>query len=197
MDILRRRNINPLAPTNGLDIEELILKTRIILIDEYVSNIIMGDYPGIIVLVVRHDNIDKIVERAICLFYGKESYEEVILGLDPGPDYAAYALIVDGVLFESGRKPLNNITDFVVSLVETIPHKRLYIRIGSNLDGIELAEAILTALGNHNSVFIEIVDEHNTSKHSLPISELSREHIRDKDIKAAINISLRNGSRIL
>ncbi len=148
-------------------------------------------------LVIKGEtDISRVVEEAICLFYGKESYNEIILGLDPGPDYVAYALIVDGVLFESGKKDIKEIMPFIANIIATIPYKKFYIRIGSNLDGVELAETIVSSINDYGNVFVEIVDEYSTTKHTLALSEISQSHIRDKDIRAAINISLRNGSRI-
>lgn len=147
-------------------------------------------------IIEKEEDISRVVEEAICLFYGKKSYNEIILGLDPGPDYVAYALIVDGNLFESGKKDAKSIVPFIKNIVTTIPYKKFYIRIGSNLDGVKLAETIVSSINYYGNVFVEIVDEYSTTKHTLVLSEISQSHIRDKDIRAAINISLRNGSRV-
>ena len=196
--ILRRRNIKPLAPRNSIDVNELETKTHVVIVDKYVAEKI-GDVAGSLkILIIRNeDDVDRVVEEAICLFYGKKSYNEIILGLDPGPGYVAYALIVDGLLFESGRKNIDSLISFIRNIITTIPFKRFFIRIGSNLDGVKLAEAIVSSVNMHGNVFVELVDEHSTSKHTLALSEISPSHIRDKDIKAAINISLRDGSRIM
>ncbi len=197
LDILKKRNIKPLAPSKGIDIRELMRKTHIVIVDKYVINKIEEKPPAMKILVIeKESNIEKIVEEAICLFYGKQSYNEIILGLDPGPDYVAYALIVDGSLFESGKKNIREIIELTKNIIKTMPYKKLYIKIGSNLDGVQLAETILSAVNNYNNIFVEIVDEHSTTKQTLALSEISPQHIRDKDIKAAINISLRIGSRI-
>ena len=197
LDILRKRNIKPLAPMNNIDISELETKTHIIIVDKYVAEKIKKKPPFTRILVIeREADIDKVVEEAICLFYGKKTYNEVTLGLDPGPDYVAYALIVDGILFESGKRDTNSIISYIINIITTIPYKRFYIRIGSNLDGVELAETIVSSINGYGNVFVEIVDEYSTTKHALAISEISKSHIRDKDIKAAINISFKNGSRI-
>ncbi len=197
LDILKKRNIKPLAPSKGIDIRELMRKTHIVIVDKYVINKIEEKPPAMKILVIeKESDIEKIVEEAICLFYGKQSYNEIILGLDPGPDYVAYALIVDGSLFESGKKNIREIIELTKNIIKTMPYKKLYIKIGSNLDGVQLAETILSAVNNYNNIFVEIVDEHSTTKQTLALSEISPQHIRDKDIKAAINISLRIGSRI-
>ena len=197
LDILKKRNIKPLAPSKGIDISELRRKTHIVIVDKYVFNKIEEKPPAMKILVIeKESDIEKIVEEAICLFYGKQSYNEIILGLDPGPDYVAYALIVDGSLFESGKKNIREIIELTKNIIKTMPYKKLYIKIGSNLDGVQLAETILSAVNNYNNIFVEIVDEHSTTKQTLALSEISPQHIRDKDIKAAINISLRIGSRI-
>ncbi len=167
------------------------------IVDKYVFNKIGEKSPAMKILVIeKESDIEKIVEEAICLFYGKQSYNEIVLGLDPGPDYVAYALIVDGSLFESGKKNTREIIEFTKNIIKTMPYKKLYIKIGSNLDGVQLAETILSAVNDYNNIFVEIVDEHSTTKQTLALSEISSQHIRDKDIKAAINISLRIGSRI-
>ncbi len=197
LDILKKRNIKPLAPSKGINISELRRKTHIVIVDKYVINKIEEKPPTMKILVIeKESDIEKIVEEAICLFYGKQSYNEIILGLDPGPDYVAYALIVDGSLFESGKKNIREIIELTKNIIKTMPYKKLYIKIGSNLDGVQLAETILSAVNNYNNIFVEIVDEHSTTKQTLALSEISPQHIRDKDIKAAINISLRIGSRI-
>ncbi len=197
LDILKKRNIKPLAPSKGIDISELRRKTHIVIVDKYVINKIEEKPPAMKILVIeKESDIEKIVEEAICLFYGKQSYNEIILGLDPGPDYVAYALIVDGSLFESGKRNIREIIELTKNIIKTMPYKKLYIKIGSNLDGVQLAETILSAVNNYNNIFVEIVDEHSTTKQTLALSEISPQHIRDKDIKAAINISLRIGSRI-
>ena len=197
LDILKKRNIKPLAPSKGINISELRRKTHIVIVDKYVINKIEEKPPAMKILVIeKESDIEKIVEEAICLFYGKQSYNEIILGLDPGPDYVAYALIVDGSLFESGKKNIREIIELTKNIIKTMPYKKLYIKIGSNLDGVQLAETILSAVNNYNNIFVEIVDEHSTTKQTLALSEISPQHIRDKDIKAAINISLRIGSRI-
>ncbi len=197
LDILRKRNIRPLAPADNINIDELKTKTHIIIVDRYIATKIKGIHQFTKIFVIdKEEDVERIVEEAICLFYGKNSYNEITLGLDPGPGYVAYALVVDGVLFESGKKGIDDIFSYISNIITTIPYKRFYIRIGSNLDGVELAESIVSLINGHGNVFVEIVDEHNTTKHTLALSEISRSHIRDKDIKAAINISLRNGSRI-
>ncbi len=187
-----------MAPINNIDISELEAKTHIVIVDKYVAEKIKDKSPFTRILVIEKEaDIDRVVEEAICLFYGKKSYNEITLGLDPGPGYVAYALIVDGILFESGKKDTNSIVSYITNIITTMPYKRFYIRIGSNLDGAELAETILSSINGYGDVFVEIVDEYSTTKHTLALSEISQSHIRDKDIKAAINISLRNGSRIL
>ncbi len=146
-----------------------------------------------VIVIESLDEIDKHIERALCMIQGKEEYDEVIIGVDVGPEYIAYAVVADGEIIEVNKTVIEDFLEKVKSIVLNYPYKSMIIRIGSSSKGPEIALKLHNLLNKFN-VVIELVEEESTSKHTLITLNYGR--IRDKDLSAAVNISFKQGVKI-
>ncbi len=124
---------------------------------------------------------------------GKEEYDEVIIGVDAGPEYVAYAVVADGEVIEVNKTVVEDFLEKVKSIVLNYPYKSMVIRVGSSSKGPEIALKLHNLLGKFN-VIIELVEEESTSKRTLITLDYGR--IRDKDLSAAVNISFKQGVKV-
>lgn len=150
---------------------------------------------------VEHENVleyeaernpAEVVDEAIRIVKGKQVYDSLVVGIDPGQNFGV-AVIGDGNVIET--KECTSTDDTVNSVREAlnrIPANRVTIRIG---DGAPvLTDELLHALSDtvSESVAIESVEEEGTSR---LFGEGS--HRRGKrDISSAIKIGQRLGKAI-
>ena len=194
LDRLRMRGVEIIVPVNGIDLNEISNKVKTIIVDREVYDRIAGKQNiGVNILVIEDEiKVDNIVEKALCMLYGKKEYNEVIIGVDAGPGYVAYAVVADGEVAELGKISEAKIPELIRRVVETYPHRNMIIRIGASHKGPEIAFTILNLVEKYN-IGVELVEEENTTKPT--ILDINRK-LRDKDINAAINISFKPGNKV-
>jgi len=138
------------------------------------------------------------LEKAILASFGKEKYNEVTVGIDPGP-IPYYVVLGDGNILDYGC--LNgDIDETIKNIVQCYPTSTTRIRIGSCYNGPELAIQIKESIPQ---AIVEIVDENETSPRRHRYHHLMRKDIldkikpyRNKDAYAAIRIAFRKGIEI-
>jgi len=186
------RGVEIVVPSKGINVDEIKNRVRVILVDKEVSErLAEQDKMTVNIYVITDESqVDSVVEKALCLLYGKEEYSEVIMGVDVGPGYVAYAVITDGEIAELGKVSEDKISDIVSKVIDIYPHKNMIIRIGASHNGPEIASKIYS-LVEGCGVRVELVEEEYTTKPTLDL-DLS-ERVKDKDINAAINISFKPG----
>lgn len=134
-------------------------------------------------------NPKSIVDKAIMLVQGKQSYEHVIVGVDPGKTYGLALLGDDKVLETLTSSSLEEAANIVVDYMERFPATSRAVRVG---DGPPKYADNLICLLNRKlpeEIMIEIVKEAGTSH---PLNEsVNRRGLRDA--VSAVEIARRNG----
>jgi hypothetical protein len=148
---------------------------------------------------IRHERIlvynsetepDTVVNEAVKILQGKESYEKIVIGIDPGEVFGL-AVVADGKVNEtdncfSVQEVLNKIKNIVknVDVSSTV----VSVRIGNGVPAYkDLLETLDSALPPE--VVLEVVSEAGTNRH---INE--NKHRRGlRDIVSAIRIAGRVG----
>jgi hypothetical protein len=136
--------------------------------------------------------LEALINEALQIAQGKEYYERIIIGLDPG-EVLGLAVLADGKIIEtrncfSVEDAVVNIKNILKNLRET-PISSVSIKIGNGAP--EYNEKLLLALDNElpQHVVLESVNEDGTDR---PLSRTK--HRRGlRDIDSAIRIAGRNG----
>ncbi len=131
-----------------------------------------------------------VVNEAVKVLEGKESYKKIVIGLDPG-DVSGVAVVADGKVNQTKAcfniKELTNEVDAIVENVNFTATKVL-VKIGN---GVPVYKEILAALDATLSpeVVLEVVNEAGTDKPAK-----KGKHRRGlRDIASAIRIAGREG----
>jgi hypothetical protein len=133
---------------------------------------------------------DTVVSEAVKILQGKESYEKIIIGLDPGEVFGL-AVVADGKVNETENcfsvlEVLNKIKDIIKHL--DVSSTLVSVRIGN---GVPAYRSLLETLDDAlpPEVILEVVSEAGTNRH---INE--NKHRRGlRDIVSAIRIAGRVG----
>ncbi|MEM2946834.1 MAG: hypothetical protein QXN96_01180 [Candidatus Bathyarchaeia archaeon] len=150
---------------------------------------------------INHENIlvfkdgmdlQALVNRTLQHIEGKDSYEQIIIGVDPG-EVLGLAVLADGKVIRTGNcfsinEALNEIENIISSLKD-IRASMVAVKIG---DGIpEYKERLLKALDKRlpSGIVLESVSEAGTDRY---ISD-SKHRRGLRDIVSAIKIARRNG----
>lgn len=135
---------------------------------------------------------EALINQALQITQGKECYEKIVIGVDPGKVFGL-AVLADGKVVETGncfsmKETLNKITNVLENLKET-PTASFSVKIG---DGVpQYKEKLLQALDKAlpSSIALESVGEAGTNRY---INETK--HRRGlRDIVSAIRIAGRKG----
>jgi hypothetical protein len=136
--------------------------------------------------------LEAIINQALQIAQGKEHYERIVIGVDPGEIFGL-AVLADGKVIETGNcssieETLSKIRDTLKNFEKT-PATSVSIKVG---DGVrEYKEKLLQALDKAlpPNVILESVSEAGTNRH---LDETK--HRRGvRDIVSAIKIAGRNG----
>ena len=135
---------------------------------------------------------EALINEALQIIQGKEHYEKIVIGVDPGEIFGLAAL-VDGKVIETGNcfsveETLTKIKD-ILKNIEKIPATSVSVKVG---DGVRsYKEKLLRVLDDAlpSNVMLESVSEAGTDRY---LSETK--HRRGlRDIVSAIRIAGRNG----
>jgi len=136
--------------------------------------------------------LEALINEALQIIHGKEYYEKIVIGVDPGEVFGL-AVLADGKVVEtencfSVEETLNRIKSILKNLEKT-PVNSLRIKIGDGVPAYK--EKLLRALDDAlpSNVTLESVGEAGTDRY---LNET--EHRRGlRDIVSAIRIAGRNG----
>lgn len=145
-------------------------------------------------ILIYHEgaNIESLVNEALQIAQGKENYERVVVGVDPGEVFGL-AVLADGKVVETGncfsvKDALNRIIGIVKNFGDK-PVASISVKIG---DGVpEYKEKLLRVLDKAlpSDVVLESVSEAGTNRHLY-----ENKHRRGlRDIASAVKIAGRNG----
>lgn len=144
-------------------------------------------HPNVLTYNVDEDP-SNIVDKAIQLASGKESYNEIVIGVDPGKIFGV-AVLGDGrTLKKEEFSSMVKTIDFILTELNRLPSKVRKVKIGMGVP--EVAEEVMRRLNSTlpKDVIIEMVSEEGTSKskESLVGRKLS-------DADSAVKIALKRG----
>lgn len=154
---------------------------------------------------VNHDKIlvyqdgeepEAIINEALQFLRGKQGYEKVVIGIDPG-DVFGLAVLADGKVIKTGNcfsieQTLNSVKTILKNL-ENIPITAISVKIGDGV--VECKERLLRVLDNElpSNVTLESVSEAGTDRY---LNE-TKHRRGERDIVSAIKIAGRNGRPFL
>jgi hypothetical protein len=137
--------------------------------------------------------LDNIVNEAKKTLLGKEAYEKIVIGLDPGKA-TGLAILADGKIIEEGN--CYSAQEVIKSILKTIGNfnysqTAVNVKIGN---GVPLYRELLEDLDASlpAEVVLEVVNEAGTNK---PLKENKRSR-KIRHISSAIRIAGRNGRRV-
>lgn len=143
---------------------------------------------------VYHDGVEPeaLINEALQIIQGKEYYEKIVIGVDPGEVFGV-AVLADGKVIETGNcfsveETLDKIKKILRNL-EKIPITSVSVKVGNGVPAYK--ENLLRLLDNAlpSNVMLESVSEAGTNRY---LSETK--HRRGlRDIVSAIRIAGRNG----
>lgn len=133
-----------------------------------------------------YDTIDHAIDKAVHLLIGKELYQTVHIGIDPG-EKPGIALVGDGVLIlKTQVKSPENVVKNVKRFIKEYPAHEYFLRIGHG--SLLIRNRIINSL-IPLEIPIEIVDESKTTS-----SQQTQRAHRDKE--AAATIAMIKGGRV-
>jgi hypothetical protein len=143
---------------------------------------------------VYYDGVEPeaLINEALQIVQGKEYYEKIVIGIDPGEVFGV-AVLADGKVIETGNcfsveETLDKIKNMLKKL-EKIPTTSVSVKVGNGVPAYK--EKLLQVLDNAlpSNVMLESVSEAGTDRY---LSETK--HRRGlRDIVSAIRIAGRNG----
>ena len=135
-------------------------------------------------------DLEELIERALLIIQGKDKYEEVIVGVDPGKRFGI-AVTGDGkVLKVLTASNVSEATSNIIRILEIIGGDRKVVKIGNGAREYQKALSELLDESLTSDVLIESVEEYRTTKASKK-AQSWRKHLRDGI--SAIEITMRNG----
>jgi len=137
----------------------------------------------------------RVFEKAVLATMFKEEYDEVVIGVDPGPTLHV-VVIGDNELVDYESLSTENILDYIVEKLDCLPSSRRIIRIGGGYNGWDIVLKIKGCV----DAKIEIVDENETTPKSSRRKLFYEKYLRSvwssKDLYAALRIAFRKGIEV-
>jgi hypothetical protein len=181
---LREQNVPFISLVPG---EAVPVETKVVLTTEKENRLIKHEK---ILIFNNESELDNLVNEAKRILQGKEAYERILIGIDPG-EAMGLAVIADGKVIEerncfSAQELVNNIIKTIRNVSFSVTN--VSVRIGNGVPSYqELLEALDYALPHQ--VALEVVGEAGTNK---PLNE--NKHSRGiRHISSAIRIAGRTG----
>jgi hypothetical protein len=137
----------------------------------------------------KGSNPESVIDEAVLIIRGKEKYEKIIVGVDPGTS-CGIAIIGDNIVIETNTtSKIENAVNIILKSLKRFKSNEQLIRIG---DGIpEYSRKLLSFLSGElpRQVIIELVHEAGTSR--ITNNSINRK-VR-KDALSAVKIARRKG----
>ncbi|MFA5363798.1 MAG: hypothetical protein WC325_01280 [Candidatus Bathyarchaeia archaeon] len=132
---------------------------------------------------------ETVVDKALMIVQGKQIYEKLVVGVDPGQACGIAVLGDNQVLDTLGCSGVEDAVAIIVECLNRFPAEFKLVRVGDGPS--EYTTALLGYLNNRlpEDVLVEVVSEDGTSK--LAHKSVNRRVLRDA--VSAIHIAGRNG----
>jgi hypothetical protein len=137
----------------------------------------------------QHPTPESVVDAATLIVQGKQGYEKIVVGVDPGKTYGIAILGDNKVLATLTASNVDNASSLVVDSLKRFPAEAKLVRVGNGPP--EYTQTLLDLLNGAlpEDALMEIVSEAGTSK--LANKSVNRRVLRDA--VSAIKIAGRNG----
>ena len=142
-----------------------------------------------ILIFEQKSNPETVVDEAILIVQGKQGYEKVVVGVDPGKTYGIAILGDNKVLATLTSSNIEEASHLVVDSLKRFPAEVKVVRVGNGPP--EYTQTLLNSLDKAlpEETLVEIVSEAGTSR--LTNKSVNRRVL--KDAISAIKIAGRNG----
>jgi hypothetical protein len=142
-----------------------------------------------ILIFEQKSNPETVVDEAILIVQGKQGYEKVVVGVDPGKTYGIAILGDNKVLATLTSSNIEEASHLVVDSLKRFPAEVKVVRVGNGPP--EYTQTLLSSLDKDlpEETLVEIVSEAGTSR--LTNKSVNRRVL--KDAVSAIKIAGRNG----
>lgn len=142
-----------------------------------------------ILIFEQKSNPETVVDEAILIVQGKQGYEKVVVGVDPGKTYGIAILGDNKVLATLTSSNIEEASHLVVDSLKRFPAEVKVVRVGNGPP--EYTQTLLNSLDKAlpEETLVEIVSEAGTSR--LTNKSVNRRMLRDA--VSAIKIAGRNG----
>lgn len=145
-----------------------------------------------VIIFEQHPNPESVVDAATMIVQGKQGYEKIVVGVDPGKTYGIAVLGDNKVLATLAASNVDEASHLVLDRLNRFPAETRTVRVGDGPN--EYTQTLLDSLNGAlpEDTAVEIVSEAGTSK--IASTFVNRRVLRDT--VSAIKIAGRNG-RIL
>ena len=142
-----------------------------------------------IIIFGQDSNPETVVDEAILIVQGKQGYEKVVVGVDPGKTYGIAILGDNKVLATLTSSNIEEASHLIVDSLKRFPAEVRMVRVGNGPP--EYTKTLLSSLDKDlpEETLMEIVSEAGTSR--LTKKTVNRRVLRDA--VSAIQIAGRNG----
>jgi hypothetical protein len=142
-----------------------------------------------ILLFEQGSNPETVVDEAILIIQGKQGYEKILVGVDPGKTYGIAILGDNKVLVTLTASNMDEAAHLIVDSLKRFPAEVRVVRVGKGPP--EYTKTLLSSLDETlpEGTLMEIVSEAGTSR--LTSKSVNRRILRDA--VSAIKIAGRNG----
>ena len=181
---LREQNIPFISLVPG---ESVPAEVKVVITTEKEKHLVKNEK---ILILTSENELDNLVNEVKRILQGKEAYEKILIGIDPG-EAIGLAVIADGKVIEEGncfrtQEVINSIIKTIRNVNSTVTS--VSVKIGNGVPVYkELVEALDDALPP--AVVLEVVSEAGTN---LPLKKNMRSR-RVRHISSAIRIAGRTG----
>jgi hypothetical protein len=142
-----------------------------------------------VLLFKQGSNPETVVDEAILIIQGKQGYEKIVVGVDPGKTYGIAILGDNKVLATLTASNMDEAAHLIVDSLKRFPAEVKVVRVGKGPP--EYTKTLLSSLDKTlpEGTLMEIVSEAGTSR--LTSKSVNRRVL--KDAVSAIKIAGRNG----
>jgi hypothetical protein len=166
--------------------DSIPLDVKVVITTETEQNQV--SHPHVLVFEVG-SNPESVVDKAVMIVQGKQVYEKLVVGVDPGQACGIAILGDNKVLDTLGCSDVEDAVGVIVDCLNRFPAEHKLVRVGDGPS--EYTSALLGYLRDRlpEEVCVEVVSEDGTSK--LTNKSVNRRVLRDA--VSAIQIAGRNG----
>jgi hypothetical protein len=166
--------------------DPISLQIKVVLTTEEESSQVT--HPKILVF-EQGSNPEAIVDEAVLIVQGKQGYERIVVGVDPGKTYGIAVLGDNKVLEALTSSNVEEVSNLVVSSLKRFPAKVRVVRVGNGPPEYTQSLLDLFEKALPEEILLEIVSEVGTSR---PTNNFVNRRVL-KDVVSAIKIAGRNG----